>query len=446
MALSLRRKLLYSAVLTGIVLISLVLINLFVGLAERHEVLNTHRQDALVQYVEGDLFRLDEAGEHWLSTDYLAMSAPPQRIPVHKGEAWRLITTGGSFVRGMPYGDADGTEQAGTVQFWLRQRLGQAYPEAEVQVVNLGASGQNSQRVLGFVEELVQLEPDAMFVASCNNEGALPPGAVMAYLHEQPAYRLLVKWMVPEPDAAERSTFMLQDPNTEAVRAAFRTNLEAIVATTREAGVPLLLGTLPVRLRYTGDDWGNVLEQGFLNDEGGAAARRNADSCILEAIELYQANDCKAAEARLEHCENKAEALRWKGLCAHRRYRFDEARTLLEQSVELIPRGRCRPSFNAIIREVAASEGAEHVTLVDLDAATRAIAPRGIPGPELFHDNCHMTWAGYEAMAREIQAALEETGLVPPGERADGEPLDHLDIAAKHGLLAIHDPRIPPPR
>ena len=293
--------------------------------------------------------------------------------------------------------------------------------------------------MLGFVAELVQLEPDLLFVATCNNEGALPPGRVMETLHSQAAYRLLVKWLVPKPDDDQRSTFMLQDPDTEAVRATFRANLEAIAATAHDAGVPLLMATLPVNLRYTGDDWGNVLNQGFLNDQ---PQRRNADACIQEGIELYQQNQCKQAEQVLQGCDNKAEALRWIGLCAYRRYRFDQARAMLEQSVELIPRGRCRPSFNDIIREVAAD--ASGVTLVDLEAATQAIAPHGIPGPELFHDNCHMTWDGYEAMARAVEAALSEGGFHPPGPRSEGEPRPAIDIAREHDLLTTHDPRTAP--
>ncbi len=439
MSLPLRRKLLFSGALLLAVAGIVLLINAVVEWAERRDLVQTHRPDDLVQYVEGDLFRLDDHGGHWVSTDYLQMSAPPARIPVHKGEAWRLITTGGSFVRGMPYGDPDGTEQPGTTQFWLRQRLGERYPQADVQVVNLGASGQNSQRVLGFVRELVQLEPDAMLVATCNNEGALPPGRVMEYLHDQAAYRLLVKWLVPKGDDTERSTFMLQDPDTEAVRAAYRANLEAIVDTTAQTGTPLLLATLPVHLRYTGDDWGNVLDLGFLNDQ---PERRNADTCIQEGIELYQANRCKEAQQRLQQCDNKAEALRWMGLCAYRRFQFDQAQAMLEQSVELIPRGRCRPSFNTIIREVAGS--ADHVTLVDLDAATRAVAPHGIPGSELFHDNCHMTWSGYEAMAEAVQRALLEAGLEPPGPRSEAPVRDRIQVAAEHDLLSRHDPRVAP--
>jgi hypothetical protein len=439
MPITTRRKLLYSAVLLATTAAALLIANLAVEWAEDRDLVQTHRPDDLVQYVEGELFHRDAAGDHWVSSDYLQMSAPPSSIPVAKGSAWRFIATGGSFVRGMPYGQPDGTELPGTTWFWLRQRLAERYPEAEVQVVNVGASGQNSQRVLGFVQELVQLEPDLLFVATCNNEGALPPGQVMETLHNQAAYRLLVNWLVPTPEAQDRSTFMLQDPDTEAVRAVFRANLEAIVATAEQADVPLLMATLPVNLRYTGDDWGNVLDQGFLNDQ---PQRRNADACLQEGIELYQANRCKQAEERLQQCDNKAEALRWIGLCAYRRYRFDQAQTMLEQSVELIPRGRCRPSFNGIIREVAGS--ADHVTLVDLEAATQAIAPHGIPGPELFHDNCHMTWDGYEAMARAVEAALDAAGTQPPGPAQGGEPRTALEIAQQHGLLATHDPRTVP--
>ena len=73
-----------------------------------------------------------------------------------------------------------------------------------------------------------------------------------------------------------------------------------------------------------------------------------------------------------------------------------------------------------------------------------AAGPRGIPGPELFHDNCHMNWAGYESMAREVLTALELAGFAPPGDPAPGEPRDRLAIASEHDLLSIHDPRIAP--
>ena len=57
----------------------------------------------------------------------------------------------------------------------------------------------------------------------------------------------------------------------------------------------------------------------------------------------------------------------WIGLSRFELGESDAAKADLEQATELNPRNRCRPSFNAIIRELAESE--EHVQLVDLEAA-----------------------------------------------------------------------------
>ena len=72
---------------------------------------------------------------------------------------------------------------------------------------------------------------------------------------------------------------------------------------------------------------------------------------------------------------------------------------------------RCRPSLNRLAREIAARH--DHVHLVDLEAAAERASPRGVPGPELFIDSCHMTWRGYAVMAEEVRETLERTGVGP---------------------------------
>ena len=106
----------------------------------------------------------------------------------------------------------------------------------------------------------------------------------------------------------------------------------------------------------------------------------------------------------------------------------------MKPATELMPRNRCRPSYNALIREIAATE--DHVELLDLQEAARNASPRGIPGPELFVDYCHMNWRGYGLMAEQTIRALEATGLAPKGRPAE-ETRDLDVVAREQGLRPL---------
>jgi hypothetical protein len=128
------------------------------------------------------------------------------------------------------------------------------------------------------------------------------------------------------------------------------------------------------------------------------------------------------------------EALRQIGLVQYERGRYDDARRSLEQYTELMPRNRCRPSFNALLREAAAAF--DNVRLVDLAAKADALSPHGIAGSELFDDYCHMNWIGYAAMADEVLATLVREGWVP---RGTGVRPSREELRVRFGLEA--DPK-----
>ena len=198
-----------------------------------------------------------------------------------------------------------------------------------------------------------------------------------------------------------------QDADTERIRAEFRENLEAIVQAAAAHDVSVLLATLPVNLRFDRGTEGHTIPSPTPTDGGSGPA-----PCVEEGMERFHANHPGEAITILERCED-VEAVRGRGLVELQRGNLDEARFLLEQYLELMPQNRCRPSFNAIIREIAAA--APHVTLVDLQARARALAPQGIPGEELFLDVCHMNRAGDAAMADEVLRVLRASGLGPAG-------------------------------
>ncbi len=475
--------LLRSAVFALIVtVIVLFVLNAIVESLEDEGVVDTHRIEDRMLHVEEPLFALE--GEQYVTTEYGRQHMVKSSFAASKGPRWRMFLLGASFAQGTPYDccNPDGSESFGGISTWLTAQLGHLYPERAAEVINAAAGGTSSHRVVSVAQSVLRLEPDALVVASCNNEGVLAPGTVSEKLHQFGGYRMLTKLLAPTPDPEKRTYFTPQHPDVDMVRDQFRSNLETVVQMTAEQEVPLLLATLPVNLRYRGFESGPViddqryasatspcwsaveafhegrLEQGLQHlqsceglpdiqswtgfaylrmkrfEEGRAALEKLWGPCLASGVHDYFKGDYKAAIVGLETCENAAEALRWIGLSYFELDEAQAAHSALEQATELMPRNRCRPSFNAIIREVAAS--AEHVQLLDLERAAERASPLGIPGQELFVDYCHMNWRGYGLMADELRRTLEESEIGPRWA-SDKTPLPVEELAVGRGLSPL---------
>ncbi len=404
---------------------------------EEGQLVETTRPDDRVQFVDEAIFRRD--GDRWVTTAYAHRFAVPSSFAVDKGERWRLFALGGSFMMGTPYVDqAHGEERPGGIPGFLRAQLAAASPDLEIELINLGAGAQDSHRVRRIAEIVVEHEPDALLVASCNNEGVLAPSRLRELLHRQGGYRLLAR-LLTDPGGAGRPLHTPQDPDLDALRAQFEANIAAIVALCRERGIPLFLATLPQNLRYTGLEQGHGADEGEVHEPG-------EDPCVQPARAMVEQGRPAEALAALEGCDHVADALRWAGLARLELGEIEPARAHLQQSLELSPRNRCRDSFEDIIR----AQAGDGVTLVDLQRAAEAASPHGIPGPELFLDSCHMSWRGYGLMAEETAQVILASGHGPSGS-GDTESLPQLDdLAEEQGLtIAMLSPEFfprPPPR
>jgi len=420
------RDLVFAAITVGVVLFAL---NALVERLEDRGVVETYRPDDAVQFVDGELFEV-QPEPMYVSTDYARDTGMvPSRFRVNKGNGWRLFAVGGSFMMGSPYTfQGHGAELPGGIPSWLRKDLEQRGPRVPTEVVNFGVGGQNSHRVADIVEQVVKYAPDELVVGTCNNEGALPPTRMREQLRELGGFRLLSKYLTPSPSPSERSYFTPQDENSLALATAYRENLRNIIGYAEAANVPLVLTTLPINRLYVGDNDSTPL----IPDRGG---RWGETVCVEEARSLIGGADFAGAIAHLETCADVADALRWTGISHHANAAYPEARAALDQSIELQPRNRCRPSFNAIAREEAAASS--NTFLADLDEAAIATIDTGLVGDELFLDFCHMNWRGYGLMASTIAEVLAEQGLLP--EVTDGNPgaLPYDDIARRWGLNKI---------
>jgi len=403
----------------GVAVSAAVLIgaNLLIEGAEDQGLIDTIRPDDLQQFVDEDLFVV--RGDRIVTTPYAQRSLVPVDLPADGGDGWRLVLTGGSFAQGPIEGEGGQRHECpGGIASWLRAELESGHPGRPIDVVNLGAGGQDSNRVRRMAEAALALEPDVLVVASCNNEGWESPDRVTQQLRKLGGYRLLSRLLHPSPDAAARPLHSLQSPHTDSIREAFRANLVAMAEAASGAGVPLVLATLPVNLRYQGTSYAHIdnpIGELWEPPDGEAEA-----PCVAEGRAALEAGEIESARAALERCDDVAHALRVLGQVELAAGHPEAARTAFESSLELVPYNRCRPSFQAVIRQVAGEHGA---LLLDLEAHTQTLAPAGLPGDELFRDYCHMHWWGYLAVARAIGVLLDEHGLGPPWPR-DAESAD----------------------
>jgi tetratricopeptide (TPR) repeat protein len=437
---------------------SLAGLNAAVEMLEDRGTVETHRPDDRVQFVEERLFTQRDDGQV-STTEYAERGVQPATFAAKRGRQWRAFVLGGSFAM----------DKRGGIASWLRETLAGRYPETDTRIVNLAAAGQDSHRNREIAREIWRFEPDVLLVATCNNEGAPAPGEVRNWLHKQGGYRLLSKYLAPAPPDEERPLYTPQLAQSELIREQYELNLREILDGAGAHGVPVVLATLPANLRYDGlepmvlgglpdndqraclhqagidvddgrpadaiavasrcrgfgnaDEWLGLAElQAGAGSDGAAALRARWGDCLFDGVGLHYAGDHRAAIEQLSRCDDLAESLRWIGMSHFSLGEAEEARHALDQSIELLPRNRCRPSFNDLIRKLAAEY--ENVSLLDLARIAEELSPLGIPGRELFVDTCHLNWEGHAAMAGAILGRLEELGLAPPGRVNENARLD----------------------
>ena len=418
------KRTIYSAIVCAFVL---VVVNFAIEHLTRSARIELDTGDSAIVYLSDDPYV--RKGDDYVTNPQVRDTLIASRFRAIKGDAWRMFVLGESFAMGTPYVHQEQPHaQEGGIASWLSADLQALYPSHPIEVINAAAGAQNSHRVRRIAEEVVKLQPDALLVAACNNEGVLPPGRIDEILHRTGGYRLLAKLAVPLLRRHPRSLFTPQDPDVDAIRDAFEENLRAIVDAAGLHNVPVLLCTMPVNLQFMGGNAGHL----FQHERDRSYDDPTPSQCTQRAIEQLQDDAAEEAVATLRACELDLEGLRTLGMALFQLQQFDEARALLSQYTELAPRNRCRPSLNRIIRKVAQS--APWVTLVDLEAAAEAVSFGGIPGGDLFVDYCHMNWAGYAAMADVILRTMREHGITPQGPAYDERVRPRAELAQEFHL------------
>lgn len=342
-----------------------------------------------------------------------------QRIPTPKPpDEVRLVVLGGSVVYGWPYDDRLSPPRL--VEAGLRA----AAPDRTWRVINLGAPGWGSSRLRLLGDDVARLDADVVVVMTGHNEGIEAELAQEIVAERQARLRLLsrlarrshlVTWMITHlpsleaftgADDPERRRAVLDSiaAQRDLLVTRYADNLEAIVRRQQEDGAQVLVATMPSNLRscppfgpspdvLSGDrpDLSievdrarSLLESG---DPGGAVA-------ALRPLTAELPDDPNVAFLL-------ARALEAAGEDATDVYRSALA---LDATI-----ARAFPALNAEARRVAERTDAR---LVDLVSAMDAASRHGVPGDDLFRDNCHPNRAGSRVITAALGESLGQAGLL----------------------------------
>ncbi len=318
----------------------------------------------------------------------------------------------------------------------LEKMLGAMDGSRRYEVVNAAMTAINSPVLVDIARDLQVCRPDAVVLYIGNNEvvGPFGPGTIFSPLTgatRLAAFRVrltrlrLAQWLHFRRARSPRTWAGLDlfagfhfpegDPRLEPMYAAYRRNLESIVAACRKTGARVILSTVAVNLAdcppFASEEpavlapdvraaWQAACDRGAAAQEAGDP--ETARAAFRQALALFDRH------AGLVH--RLAQAEQAAGDLAAARAAYRRARDLDTQ------RFRADSRLNDIVRAVAREMNVE---LVDAEAAFAAASPeRGVPGEELFLDHVHFTFAGTRLLTGLFAAALRgaEASEIPPPE------------------------------
>lgn len=370
--------------------------------------------------VAGSLVICDQAGA--ISYFFANQSRPGyndqyQFIDPKPSNVFRIFLLGESAAKGYPQ-----PRHLASSAF-LQRMLSDAWPDRQVEVINLGTTAVASFPVLGMLVEALAFEPDLVIIHTGHNEffGAYGVtsisrgGAGLARLKITRFVRSLALVQAPSRwlDSGDRQkgrTLMEimaaqsytapNDPLRQTAANNLAANLAEMLERCRARGVPAIVCTLPTNER----DLFPVGEDRLAPTQSGPDSFGEE----LQAVHTRLAADPGAARDRLIELTARQPA--------HARARFllgrafyalgetNQARREFIQARDLdsMP-WRATSLQQAAIRRATEKSGA---VLCDLEAAFRAASPGGCIGWELMDDHVHPTLRGQALMAEALTAAL----------------------------------------
>ena len=362
-----------------------------------HATSRFYAQRFFAQY-KGRLAAAGQMGEHFFV----------EPVPVNR---YRVVFVGASTVQGFPH-----PRRLAAASF-LQAMLADAWPEREVEVVNLGITSIASFAVVQVVEDALVLSPDLVVVYTGHNEfyGLYGAGRHqrLQYFFRQLHLTYLVDRLLGgigtrnEPTdlikmAAARGEVPLYSSDRVTAEQNLRDNLRRVSRLCERAQVPLVLCTIvandagfaPVGSTEGDEVWKAQVEQAAQVLTKGYVAPDDAEDMLQQ---LEQAVTLSSEHAWLWYLQGRA--LERLGRDAQAQRAFRKARDL-----DTMP-WRAPTAHNAVIRAVAKEHGA---VLADVEAAFIDAAPAQGVGWEWMVDHVHCSVAGQALLARTVLHSIAE--------------------------------------
>lgn len=463
--LSIRKKLLFSAVLTVVVFALLEIVLLVVGAPQI-----LYEEDPYVGFSSQVPLFVEETGNDGQQAMATAKNKltyfNKQRFPKQKAPGtYRVFCVGGSTTYGRPYEDP--TSFPG----WLREFLPVADSSRRWEVINAGGISYASYRVALLMEELTRYQPDLFIIYTGHNEflerrtyGDLmeAPSTVRtmgAMLGRSRTYSVVHRLIRPPRSKQNGGTILSEEVNTVLDQSVgldayhrdgklqrdvvdhFNVSLRRMIDIARSAGARVILVTPASKLKNCApfkSEHSSLLAQQEAQQWQLLAARAEKEYAAgafpeaLTAIEQALAIDDRVAHLQFLH----GRVL--EGMNRHAEAKMAYGRAIDEDICPL----RASTPIRETVVEVAASE---NVPLVNFVEIMERNSPEGIPGENLFFDHVHPTIEGNRLLGVALLEAMIAAEIVHPeskwGEAAISQVKEKVEAGINqetHGKALIN--------
>lgn len=458
MALSRRKKIIFSLIPAGLLILTAVAgeigLRLFGGRFADDPYLNMAVSKSIFEEKEIDGVRYYEV------THPQAYGWRGMRFPIEKSkDTFRVFLLGGSACAGYPhppehdFGDD------------LQHALATAYPDRKIEVLNVAAHGYASYRVRDVFTDVIEYDPDLIVLYSGNNE-FLERRTYLdgARTFVQGSYLLrfiniaLDKTFNPENSVSawgfsrdvelamifakieQQALDLRRDPAQFAqVTEHYEYSMDHMMRTARERGVRLAVLTVPSNLR----DWLPNVSWHELSE-----ADEQAWRTAYEAGRRAMLNgDPHAAAKRfgeaITHSATHAESRFWLARALAATDDWTNAALMFRQAKELDYNPfRALDSFNQTLRDLAQKHTG--TILVDAVAEFSKTSRHGVPGFDLFLDYVHPNRRGNLILAEMVYDQIIAADLVgvpataPQFATRQTEYRESLDIDMSYELVMLY--------
>jgi tetratricopeptide (TPR) repeat protein len=323
---------------------------------------------------------------------------------------FRIMCMGESSMFGTPY------QMTCTIPALLRKQLRHAYPDREIEVLNLGASAINSNVILNLSKNIITYEPDLVLLYMGHNDFYGPDGVGASFLQQhfpstiQWVYELrdfriiqllnrLLHSMKPDRQipadnnlmrqVSQEARISLRSPESERIFNLFESNLRNIIAVFREHHIPLIVSDVTSNLEFPP----------FIADtlKGVDHAGAFADSIAFDLQHRDYTIPIKRLSAVYRLDSSNAWTNYWLGKTYLGMGDSITAKTffIAAKDNDLL-KFRAPKKINEIIHDVCNNE---NVPCISADTMFSSLSTYGIPGESLFWEHLHPNAFGYYSIA-----------------------------------------------